>query len=168
MQLLGTLHIEVYLVVRQQGYLIVGNPECAILIEEMLNVSAIAFVIVQLHAGQRGNGLFVDLLISSQHGLHHQLVFVGHTRTAIVQLTRIRLQLFDGGLHHRGWFQFVGKRAVNMNKAAYLIRFVWAHVTGITSRCHKLPERRGIDGIVHLFYKAVLIPFLFSLEGVAG
>ena len=91
MQLLSTFHIEVYLVVREQRYLVLRDAERTILVEEMLDVATIALVIVHLNSRQRGNRLLVDLLVSTEHRLHHQLVFIRKSRTRIVELTGILL-----------------------------------------------------------------------------
>ena len=77
MQLLSTFHVEVYLVIGKQSYLVVGDAEGTILVEEMFDVATIALVIVHLDSRQRGNRLLVDLLIRTKYRLHHQLVFIG-------------------------------------------------------------------------------------------
>ena len=100
MQHLTTLHIEVDGVIGAHRNLVLGDTEGTVIIEEMLHMATIAVEIIQLHGRQRGNGLFVDLLIRTEHGLYHQLVFVGHTRSRIIQLTGVSLQMFDGGLYH--------------------------------------------------------------------
>ena len=55
-----------------------------------------------------------------------------------------------------------------MHVTPNLIWFVGSHVTGKASRGHKLPERSGVDGVIHLLHHAVLIAFLLALKRIAG